>query len=856
MGRLGPPVSALGTGDPSTADPLDPLAARDLAERLRTELAGWQGTPDLDLGAVLGQANVGLLHRDLRGRVISVNDRFCDLVGRTAEQLFGLHMSAFIHPDDLDRSQTRFQGHLARAEPFCTEARYVRPDGTFRLCEIHIAFVGAPGKVDSLVAVALDITAQRMAEQKLRESEEHYRNTVELAAQINWTADPTGRIIEVGPRWQQVTGLTLAETLGNGWVHALKERDVRPTLTAWKVALKTGTPIDIEYRVRMTSGGYRWFRSRAAPRFDDHGQILRWYGTLEDIDDRKQAEHALRESEERFRLAAHAAGLGIWDLDATRDHREWSDEFKDMLGLPRDTAATVETALSLVVPEDRHKLQALVEAVKAGDSAQRFEVLLRIRRADTGAERWMQTSGWRIEAPGKRLERVLVTVRDVTEERTAEHRIRWAANHDSLTELPNRGYFTEQLEAAIARAAAQDARLTLVLLDVDHLKETNDTIGHDAGDRLLQAFAQRLSEGLDGACVGRLGGDEFAAFLEVRYEAEAVERVSEALHSSRRSVLYEGIRLDCHATAGAATFPLDGKTAAELLKAADIALYHGKSRDRGRLSCFRSEMRNDMQRRSSMLAVARAVLRDDALLPFYQPKVALADERIVGFEALLRWRDATHGIQGPAALSAAFDDLELASLIAERMLDRICGDLRDWLDKGLDVGRVAVNLSPAEFRRADLFDRFMDRLRSAGIPPSMLELEVTETVFLGRSAEAVAGQLCAFHREGVRIALDDFGTGYASLTHLQAFPVDVIKIDRSFVADLSESSGNGAIVDAVIGLASRLGMEVVAEGIETRDQAAYLAAHGCVYGQGYLFGKAVSSSDVENMLRTRRSRQG
>lgn len=249
-----------------------------------------------------------------------------------------------------------------------------------------------------------------------------------------------------------------------------------------------------------------------------------------------------------------------------------------------------------------------------------------------------------------------------------------------------------------------------------------------------------------------------------------------------------------------------------------------------------------------MISVARDAAREDRIVPYYQPKVSLHDNAICGFEALLRWRHPTLGLQAPGTIAAAFEDLDLATSISERMLTQIVGDMRRWLDDGVEFGRIAVNLSPAEFRHESLVSRVLERLYRAGIATSRIELEVTETVFLGRGADSVAQALNAFSREGVKIALDDFGTGYASLTHLKAFPVDVIKIDRSFVSSLDTSPNDAAIVDAVVGLGHKLGMEVVAEGVETEIQAKYLLDRGCHYGQGYLFGRAGPSATVPSML--------
>lgn len=679
---------------------------------------------------------------------------------------------------------------------------------------------------------------------------DHYRTSVELARHISWSADRDGAIRTVSARWEAVTGISRAKALDSGWVDALHAEDVPPTLAAWQHALATVSPVDVEYRLRTSADDYRWFRACASPDLDSGGAVVAWYGTLEDIDDRKRAERALLASEERFRLAAQAAGIGIWDYDVLRDRRLWSDDFRAMLGLDRATPALPATALALVVPEDRPVLQRLIDSIGAGDADVRFDVTLRIRRADTGALRSMQTGGWRVTAANGRIERVLVTIRDVTDQITAEQRIRHAAEHDPLTGLANRAAFNRLLAEAIARCERDPAAvLTLALFDVDHLKEINDTIGHDAGDLLLRTVALRLSAALGaGAVVARLGGDEFAAIVETDTPESAQACIAAALRALRQPIVAEGMALDCQATAGAALFPRDGRAARELLKAADMALYAGKAHARGELSAFRPAMRAGMQRRASMLSVARRIARDERVEPFYQPKVRLGDGTLAGFEALLRWRHDTLGIQGPDTIAAAFDDLTAARALGERMLARVCADLVRWRERGLPLARVAINLSPAEFRRDDLFDRVMEQLGRHTLPPELLELEVTETVFLGRDADTVGDTLAAFHRAGVSIALDDFGTGYASLKHLREFPVDVIKIDRSFVADLATDPDDAAIVDAILGLARRLDIAVVAEGVETADQADYLLARGCAYAQGFRFGRPMDAAAAAALL--------
>jgi EAL domain-containing protein (putative c-di-GMP-specific phosphodiesterase class I) len=263
---------------------------------------------------------------------------------------------------------------------------------------------------------------------------------------------------------------------------------------------------------------------------------------------------------------------------------------------------------------------------------------------------------------------------------------------------------------------------------------------------------------------------------------------------------------------------------------------------------FEPRMRDDVQRRVSMVQLARDALRDDRIIPYYQPKLDLSRRAIIGFEALLRWRTETGRIGEPAAIAAAFEDAEVAAAISDRMIDRVIADMRSWLDRGIDFRHVAVNASAAEFRRDNFAERVIDELHAAHIPTSCFQIEVTETVFLGRGAEYVHRALALLNARGVKIALDDFGTGYASLRHLKQFPVDIIKIDRSFVRDMDVDPGDEAIIRAVVNLGRSLGIKVVAEGIETEQQSARLVGLECDFGQGFLFSKAAAASRVPALV--------
>ncbi|WP_375197328.1 EAL domain-containing protein [Sphingobium sp.] len=778
---------------------------------------------------------------DGRGRILS-REIMSDLFARH----FSCDMMGHGWRGVLDRRDRQALANAARssATPDPVPVRMRALSGDKRWGLVRMTLVVQPDGAPLWYGTIEDVDDRhdrdrRALAEALAESRQHYRWSVELSPQVPWTAAPDGAIEEVGPRWHELTGMPPEQAQGRGWIASLHPDDLDRTLMAWGEKLASGDPVDVDYRLRLADGSYRWMRARASARKDAQGRIVRWYGTLEDIHAQKIAQRELAESEERFRLAVQSARLGIWDFDATVGTRTWSREFRQMLGLSAAEPATSELALSLVHPEDRPQLAEMLDAVAQGEMPPHFEATLRIRRADNGALRWIKSAGWSSFCEAGRPLRVIVTFQDVTEERNSEDRIRWAATHDPMTRMPNRALWQETLEEMTEQARRDGESFGLVLVDIDELKRTNDMLGHDAGDALLCGFAQRFAVSAPAdAMIGRLGGDEFGMIAPSLANSAALAAWSaELLGGVRGPYVHNGRSLDCSVSIGGAVFGEHGDDATELLKAADLALYASKSAGRGRLTLFHSPLRAEAQQRSSMIHMARQAIADDLVVPFYQPKVDLKTGRVLGYEALLRWQHPRTGVHAPDTIAAAFDNAEIAVELTEKMLANVVRDVRRWLRAGYDPGRVAINASAADFMQHDFAGYVLAHLARCGVPPRHFEVEVTETVFLGRGAEQVEQALHRLSAAGVQIALDDFGTGYASLSHLKQYPVDILKIDRSFVRNIEQDAGDAVIVDAIGKLGSSLGMEVVAEGVETAGQVELLLARGCSIGQGYLFGR-------------------
>jgi diguanylate cyclase (GGDEF)-like protein len=427
--------------------------------------------------------------------------------------------------------------------------------------------------------------------------------------------------------------------------------------------------------------------------------------------------------------------------------------------------------------------------------------------------------------------------------------LRRAADHDVLTGLPHRGVFQRRLAAAIRDAEKHDTRVAVMLVDVDHFKQINDSLGHDVGDAMLCSFARRLRGVMRKTdTVARLGGDEFGVVLPgIRRTAQLAAIVRSLNARLHEPVEHDGRSIECRASIGVAIYPDHAATPKRLTKCADLALADAK-RTRGCAETFRPSMAEEFERDRRMLAVARSGIEEQRIVAHYQPKIDLKSGALVGFEALVRC-DRTGDLPIlPEMFALAFIDRDLALAISQQMLARVLDDMRRWVDRGLVFGHIAINACAADFQADDFAERLLAEIESRGLRPGMVELEITEGVFLGRGAHHVARALAMLSARGMRIALDDFGTGFASLTHLKQFPVDVLKIDRSFVDGIGKNSDDTAIVRAVIGLGNSLGVETVAEGIETPAQAEFVRLHGCDVGQGFLFSAARSPDCVPAMI--------
>jgi diguanylate cyclase (GGDEF)-like protein/PAS domain S-box-containing protein len=445
----------------------------------------------------------------------------------------------------------------------------------------------------------------------------------------------------------------------------------------------------------------------------------------------------------------------------------------------------------------------------------------------------------------------VVAFRDVSAARVASLEMSRVAQHDVLTNLPNRALFNDRLSQAISLAERQSKQLAVLFVDLDQFKRINDSLGHSVGDRLLRSVARRLV-----ACVrrtdtvSRLGGDEFLILLsQIEHSEDAAITARKILRAVAAPHVIDSKSLDVNVSIGGSTYPADAQNAETLVSYADVAMYEAKQQGRNSYQFFRTDMRARMATRVALERDLRCALGRNEFRLHYQPKVNFQTGQCTGMEALLRWQHPERGLLSAATFVPIAEECGLIVAIGQWVLLEACRQARAWSDLGLKVVPVAVNVSAVEFRARDFLSGIRAVLIATGLDPQDLELELTEGVLM-QDAESAVVTLLALKAMGVKLAVDDFGTGFSSFTYLRRFPVDTLKVDKSFVHEITEDSDGTTIVNAMINIGKSLKQRVVAEGVDTRSQLDFLQRHGCNEGQGYYFSHPITAEQVEKLFNT------
>ncbi|WP_374515491.1 putative bifunctional diguanylate cyclase/phosphodiesterase [Niveibacterium sp.] len=559
----------------------------------------------------------------------------------------------------------------------------------------------------------------------------------------------------------------------------------------------------------------------------------------------------LAKSESNLADAQRIARLGSWEWHLREGYVRRSEQFFALFGDdPVAFPPAMDAVLERVYPQDRTIVR---EAYSQGKRGQPFRIEYRIVRHD-GALRTVLEQAEPIASSDGAVTRLQGTTQDITEQVEAEKRIRYLAYYDSLTGLPNRQYCRELLKQTLRRATRARHWVAAMVVDVDRFGRINESLGQSVGDQVLQVVARRLSEAVaalpgredsrsTAAVVARIGGDQFVVFIDGAPAGESPEAISaRLLDAVRKPILLSATEVALTASIGLAVFPEHADDADALLKCADMAVSLAKRENRDAVRSFSQDLRVAAELRLALENEMRKALEQGEFELHFQPVISWPEGSVLAAEALIRWRHPKRGLLAPGEFIPLAEETGLIVEIGEWGLQAACKQMAAWVAQGVAPRAVAVNLSGISFRHVRLLSAVSSALAAAGLPANRLELEMTESVLM-RDVELTYEILAELKRMGVRLMVDDFGTGYSSLAYLKRFPIDVLKIDRSFVKDLDRDSSDAAITSAVMAMSQELGLAVVAEGVETEAQAAALARRGCKAMQGFLFARPLPAAE-------------
>jgi diguanylate cyclase (GGDEF)-like protein/PAS domain S-box-containing protein len=790
------------------------------------------------------EAAIGMTITGLDGRYQRVNRSFAEMVGRDRYELIGVAVREITHPDDVD-ADIEAMARMASGEQdsYRSEKRYVRPDGSVVWTQLAVKLVSDDAGPSHFLSQMIDISERKAFEDALATSEERFRSLSASAPNGIYALDLQGRLLYANDRLVELTGLSHDQLTGTGWLDMIHP-DERERVVSESGPAAVERRLATEFRIVRPDGAVRWVRTRASELRGSSGEHAGFVGSLEDVTSELEAlrEISAREAEDRMLAENSSDFLARHAPDGT--YRYCSPACVAITGYsPEELIGT--SPFRLVAAEDRDAVRAYARLVSEREEPATAAYRLRCK---DGQLRWLETTARAVRDDAGVRELVSVT-RDISERKQAEIELSHAALHDTLTGLPNRALFLDRLGLALRRTERRSGSVAVLFCDLDRFKVVNDSLGHDAGDRLLVDVAGRIVTALRPAdTVARFGGDEFTILCEdIAGEIEAATIAQRIVDVFRDPFLLEDGEVFLATSVGIAIARGNDDRAEDLIRDADAAMYRAKERGKGRYEIFDEAMRADaVARLETESALRRAVERGELRL-HYQPEVDLATGAVRGFEALVRWDHPARGLLGPNAFIPLAEETGLIVPIGEWVLREAATEAARWATASSEPLTLSVNLSARQLAQQDLVAMVRRAMAETGIDPATLCLEITESAVM-ESGSATTAQLRALKSLGIRLAIDDFGTGFSSLAHLRRFPVDVLKIDGTFVAGLGHEPQDASIAAAVISLAHALGLDTVAEGVETEEQLTILRSLGCDLGQGYLFGRPAPIDETVQLL--------
>jgi diguanylate cyclase (GGDEF)-like protein/PAS domain S-box-containing protein len=706
----------------------------------------------------------------------------------------------------------------------------------------------ADGTVQGIYAVGIDIHDVKQAQDALAKEEAELRDAIDSLPYPMAYLDRTLRYQFVNKSFLAITGLTREQIINRDPKEFFGQKALADAEPYWQRALN-GETVASERLIAYGNSEPRWMIVKYTPRLNAQGEVIGFYSASTDIDELKRTELALRRA--NWLLTSHFENtpLAVIEWDTSFHVRRWSPQAEKIFGWSEaDVIGKKLTNWRFVFDEDRELVSGIADRLRQQKDP-RATSLNRNYRKD-GRVIWVEWYNSSLMDDKGNVISVFSLAQDVTTRILAEERLVHQATHDGLTGLPNRIMLQERLRQAITRARRTGTRVAGLFIDLDRFKDVNDTLGHRVGDELLRETARRLQTAIrESDLLVRLSGDEFMVVVEQVTELDAPTIVGNKLLAEIRAPFHiDGNEIYVACSIGISLFPDDAEDAETLLKNADMAMYRAKEFGKNNCQSFTKDMYEQSTEMRMLENALRTGISKRELSLRFQPKVSIETNQIIGTEALVRWHHPTRGEIMPSDFIHIAEESGLIHDIGFWVLEQTLKTIKQWAAQGINTVPVAVNLSAGQFRVPHFAERIINMVQHHEVSPSLLEFEITETGLI-RDPEGVGETLYALRRAGMRVAIDDFGTGYSSLSHLKRFPIDCIKIDRSFVADLLVDTDDRAIVSAVIALALALQIDVVAEGVEHEMQRELLEGLGCHAYQGYLFAKPLTSDDFVARLK-------
>ncbi len=688
--------------------------------------------------------------------------------------------------------------------------------------------------------------------QELTEREERFRQIAENVREVFFVISAkTDEILYISPTYETVWGRSCQSLYKDpqSWLFAIHPEDSFKAIATIETQFRTGDDFEEEYRIIRPDRSICWVRVRAFPVRDVMGKVNRFVGIAEDITTRREAEEALKKSEEQFRLTFEMAPIGMAISSLKGKFTRVNRALCDALGYSK--AELLELSFAEISHPDDWEIHHNLEQKLIDTEESNFQI----------EKRFIAKNGQIVDT----LLKVVVVcdsqnkplhfnnqIVDITERKHMEQQLLHDALHDALTGLPNRALFIDRLEQQLKRSQRQDNYLFAVLfLDLDRFKVVNDSVGHLVGDKLLIEIARRLEKSIAPTdTVARLGGDEFTILLENISSKSEATLVAESIYQTLTFPFHiEGYELFTTASIGIALSSHGYDKPEDILRDADLTMYSAKEQGKARYEVFDYSLRDRALQRLELETDLRRALERGEFEVYYQPITSLSLGTLSGFEALARWNHPTKGSIKPVDFIPVCEETGLIVPLGNWLLKEACKAARSWQLKYAEhpAIKMSVNLSAQQFREPQLIKEVENILAETGLEGKFLKLEITESVLID-NLETVSEIILHLREQEIQFSIDDFGTGYSSLSYLHRFPVDTIKIDRSFVSQMQANGDNSAIVKAIVTLAHMLNMDIVAEGIETTSQLAQLKLLECEYGQGFFFSKPLCQKEAEAFI--------